>query len=194
MFNLTLVGILFLAAISTSCKKEKTDAVVVYSEENPFQKFLEKTGFNQKETHILYPLNVQTGFSFNTTVKGLIKSVVIKLPQATTTARITIWDANTQVVLKIVNISAITGNVEKIIPIDPFVIEKNKTYLISMSANSFTARKRNDGSVITYPVTIVNINILSANYRLSSEQLYPTSEIYTSFNGDLSFVFLQTNP
>ena len=66
------------------------------------------------------------------------------------------------------------------------------TVVITMNANDFYQRTRNDNSAVIYPITVGNIKILSNKYVAGSSQTYPTNELFTYCNGDLSFNFVKT--
>jgi hypothetical protein len=195
MKKLFLVAILFMAAL-VSCKKDKTpDPVppVVYAEENPLPSFLSNTGFNQLSTVSNYVTKYEEGFSFKANVKGKINALVMKLPVANSSLRITIWDNVSKAVLRTENVNVPTANTEATIIIPTFDIVKDKEYFISMWTNDDYVRSRTDNAAAGYPIVSGNISVLSCLYKqVASGQVFPTSSTTKYYYGDISFKFQQT--
>jgi hypothetical protein len=195
MKKLFLVAILFMGVL-VSCKKDKTpDPVppVVYAEENPLPSFLSNTGFNQLSTVSNYVTKYEEGFSFKANVKGKINALVMKLPVANSSLRITIWDNVSKAVLRTENVNVPTANTEATIIIPTFDIVKDKEYFISMWTNDDYVRSRTDNAAAGYPIVSGNISVLSCLYKqVASGQVFPTSSTTKYYYGDISFKFQQT--
>ncbi len=195
MKKLFLVPILFMIVL-VSCKKDKTpDPVppVVYAEENPLPSFLSNTGFNQLSTVSNYVTKYEEGFSFKANVKGKINALVMKLPVANSSLRITIWDNVSKAVLRTENVNVPTANTEATIIIPIFDIVKDKEYFISMWTNDDYVRSRTDNAAAGYPIVSGNISVLSCLYKqVASGQVFPTSSTTKYYYGDISFKFQQT--
>jgi hypothetical protein len=195
MKKLFLVPILFMGVL-VSCKKDKTpDPVppVVYAEENPLPSFLSNTGFNQLSTVSNYVTKYEEGFSFKANVKGKINALVMKLPVANSSLRITIWDNVSKAVLRTENVNVPTANTEATIIIPTFDIVKDKEYFISMWTNDDYVRSRTDNAAAGYPIVSGNISVLSCLYKqVASGQVFPTSSTTKYYYGDISFKFQQT--
>jgi hypothetical protein len=195
MKKLILVAVLF-TAIFASCKKDSAPAVippVVYVEENPLAGFLSTTGYNQLSAVSNYVTKYEEGFSFKANVKGKINALVMKLPVANSSLRITIWDKATATVLRTENVNVPTANTEATIAISPFDIVKDQEYFISMWTNDDYVRSRTDNTAATYPIISGNISILSCGYKsVASGQVFPNIISTKYYYGDISFKFLQT--
>jgi hypothetical protein len=195
MKKIILVAVLF-TAIFASCKKDSAPAVIppiVYVEENPLSGFLATTGYNQLSTVGNYPTKFEEGFSFKANVKGKINALVMKLPVANSSLRITIWDKATAAVLRTENVNVPTANTEATISISAFDIVKDREYLISMWTNDDYARSRTDNSAAAYPITVGNISILDCAYKLvATGQVFPNLSSAKFYYGDISFKFQQT--
>jgi hypothetical protein len=185
--------IFFLAVTSlTACKKDKTTDPVVYAEENPIPGFLATTGFDQKSEVSNYPSPFEEGFSFKATTKGKINALVIKLPVANSSLRITIWDNTSKAILRTENVNISTANTETAIVINPFNIEKDKAYFISMNTKNDYVRTRTNGTPITYPIVSGNISILGVAFVLTPNQEFPTDLSQYAYYGDIGFKFQRT--
>ncbi len=190
-----IVMILLLSITSmAACKKDKTDEVApaIYVEENPLSGFLATTGLDQQST-VTNNINFyEEGFSFKASVKGTIRALTIKLPAILNTVRITIWDSTSKAILRTENINIPTANIETVIPITVFNIEKNKAYLITMSTKNDYLRRRNNNSIIPYPIVSGSIIITNVYYGNNASQLFTAYTTNTSYYGDISFKFLRT--
>ncbi len=196
MKKLILVAVLF-TAIFASCKKDSAPVVippVVYVEENPLPGFLSATGFNQLSTVSNYGVTkYEEGFSFKANVKGKINAMVMKLPVANSSLRITIWDNVSKAVLRTENINVPTANTEATISIATFDIVKDKEYFISMWTSDDFQRSRTDNAAAAYPIVSGNISILGyLSKSVASGQVFPTNVSTRYYYGDLSFKFQQT--
>lgn len=193
MKKVLLVLGIFAIGIS-SCKKDKTTEPIpeVYAEENPMPEFLTRTGFNQ----VLVTIpggGIEDGFSFKSKVNGKINAIVMKLPYANTSLRVTIWDNVSKAILRTEYVNVATGAVENIIAIQTFNILKDKEYLISMNPTGYYFKYRSDNASIAYPVTVGNITILSCSALATINQIFPSNLFYDRYYGDISFKFQQTN-
>ena len=183
--------------ITLSCSKDSptttsTPTAPNIQEENFLDGFLATSGFNQKTTPFVNDGTFEYGWEFEPLVKGKITSVKVKLPDVVNELRITIWDKMTGTALKTDIVNVTTVNTVFIFDIADLDVIKNKQYAITMNANDFYQRTRNDNSAVIYPITVGNIKILSNKYVAGSSQTYPTNELFTYCNGDLSFNFVKT--
>jgi hypothetical protein len=193
-----LLSLFVVTIFISSCKKDKTDAPtpVVYAEENFFDEYLSKTGFNQKIQSITGGTAYYNfGFEFVPLVKGKINSLVVNLPGVVEGLKITLWDKATFNAIKteVVNIP-ISSN-SYVIDIADIELSKDKEYAISMRTKEYFSNKRTDNSSVNYPVTVGNIKILAfkaASNITSSITLYPNEPFFTICSGNLSFNFQRT--
>ena len=183
--------------ITLSCSKENSAPAPVTAtsnvqEENFFEGFLTSTSFSQKTTSNVNESDYEFGFEFEPLVKGKITVLKVKLPDIRNDLKVTIWDKLTGNILRteILNVSAV--NTVFTFDIIDLELVKNKQYAITMNSNDFYFRSKSNDSPITYPITVGNFKILSNKYILGATQTYPTTELFSYCNGDLSFNFLKT--
>jgi hypothetical protein len=192
-----LLALSIIAFTITSCKKDKTPdpvAPIVYAEENPIPGFLSATGYNQLSTVGNNGAGKdEEGFSFKANVKGKINALVMKLPVANSSLRITIWDNVSKAVLRTENVNVATANTEATISIPTFDIAKDKEYFISMWTSNDYGRSRTDNAAAAYPIVSGNISILGCLYKsVASGQVFPTIVSTRYYYGDISFKFQRT--
>ena len=152
-----ILSTIILTTLATSCKKDKEDAPVVSSEENPIPTFLSSTGHDHKSIVHNYANSFEEDFSFKATVKREIKTLVIKLPTVTRSFRITIWDNVSKAILRTENMNIPAANSITNFTIPTFNIVKDNEYFISMNTINDYVRSRTDNAVIPYPITEGNI-------------------------------------
>ena len=109
----------------------------------------------------------ELGYTFKPMVKGSINSLILYLFNNVPSVRITIWDATTKAILLTETATNILANTEKKISITPFILEKDKAYVISMNTKFYFKKSKNDFSSVVYPVTVGNISVLRNNFRPS---------------------------
>ena len=175
-----------------SCKKDK-DAV--YSEENPIEGFYIATGFNQQITNWIDASDdFVTGYRFSAKVNGKINAITLKIPDGEEFVKVNIFDFSSSKLLHSENMVVPNANVNVIKTITPINLEKDKDYIICMYTNDNYYRRKTDMGSITYPIT--SGNIVFKEFLVDpifGPDNKPTGGGSTSFNGDLSFVFQQTN-
>lgn len=189
--NATMLGIL-VTSLLFSCKKSNSSKD--YPEENPLPGFFAASGFDQ----IVYANYgsdfYERGFSFRATVTGKITALVIKIPAANSSVRVTIWDSTSKAVLRTESINIPAANTEITIPIGALAIEKNKPYVISMNTQDSYGRYRSDLKSVTYP--ILSGNIIVTNFKIynTTAQSFPIYDeiLNLRFFGDIGFKFKRT--
>ncbi len=178
----------------SSCRKDDEDKTqpVEYTEENPLAEYITKSGFGQTTQNFINSGVYEFGFKFSPLVKGKIKAITFKIPDAATNTRVTIWDATTKTVLRTETIASVTANTEVVQNITPLELEKDKMYLITYNGNDWYNRKKSDNTNTTYPIKAGNISITGYNWMSGTAQNFPLTESNNYYAGDLSFVFQQT--
>ncbi len=182
---------MFVLVITASgCKKNEAK---VYQEENPYPEFLIQSKFNQYSKNVLLTYKGEAGFVFRPINKGNVTSLVMKLPNAISNLRVTLWDDSTKTVLHTEMINITAPNSETTFPITPFLLEKNKRYLISFKSNTSVERAVSSSySINGFPKTIGNITFLKTRYNVDASDTYPSREMTVATIGDVSFNFQRT--
>lgn len=182
----TLATVLLLSF--ASCKDDE-NTPAKYSEENPYQAFLDGSGitssFNSGSGYH------EAGLKFKPTVNGELTKLFLKLPGDKQNVRITIWDVSNEEVLRTEIFETITAGVEASKNITPFSLEKNKEYIVSFNSNSWYQRN-NTVSSIPYPITVGNIVYTGFQSTPTTEQSYPSASHPAAIAGDISFTFQRT--
>jgi Domain of unknown function (DUF4082) len=179
--------ILLITFFSFSCSKSDDNNTKKYPEENFISQFLIKSGVGDP---IDFPDrdNFEVGFVFKPIVNGKINSLVIKVPQANNSLKVTLWDKVTGDIIKveIVNVGA-GANTIKVI--DPIPLVKDKEYVLSFTAKSYYGYYVSQ-DYIHYPINCGNISIIDS-VSTTGANMMPISPS-TLFYGNLSFNFQQT--
>lgn len=188
-----LIAFLATAAFMIACSKDDdTNAgAVAYPEENPFQLFLDESGLNELNNQINAGQYYEAGLRFKPTVKGKINTIFVKLPTSHSNLRVTIWDAESETILRTETIETVTADTETSKTISPVSLEKNKEYTITFNTNTWYQRD-NSNSSIPYPITAGNILITGFLSGTGDSQTYPSSSHPAAIAGDLSFAFQRT--
>jgi hypothetical protein len=187
-----ILAAVVITAMFTSCKKDKAADVPVYSEENFTDGYLATSGFGQKVTNQVNAGSYEFGNEFIPMVKGKITSLKVKLPDANTALRVTIWDKATSTPIRTETVNVTTANTLYTIDIADLDLAKDKEYTITMNSNDWYDRRKTDGSNTTYPIVVGNIKITSYKYATGATQTYPNSNQLAYYAGDLSFNFQRT--
>lgn len=185
-----LIAFLATAACTIACSKDN-ETNTVYPEENPFQLFLTGSGINSTNNQLNAGQYYEAGLRFKPTVHGTMNKIFVKLPDAQTNLRITIWDAATETILRTETIETVTADIEASKTITPLALVKNKEYTISFNANDWYQRNNTDAT-IPYPVTAGNIMITGFLSGMGTSQTYPADSHTAAIAGDLSFAFQRT--
>lgn len=190
MKKIYLTSILMLSLVFVNCSKDDdSTAVEVVAEENPLQGYLTATGFNQKTTNFTNAGDYEFGFSFKPSVSGSITALLVKIPDVHVGLRVTIWDKETATVLRTELIDVTSSGVEIKKNISSLSLTANKEYWITFNSNDWYDRRKTDGTNISYPVTVGNIQVTGYGYKSGTTQALPTSFPVNYYAGDLSFVF-----
>ena len=178
-----LSGIL-LVIMTISCSSD--DSKPSYPVENPLESFYQQTNLLDTGTRLNAGSNV-FGLVFSPNVKGVMKGITVKLPEANPTLKVTIWDFTTREVLKTetINVSSPITLISH--PISGLELEKDKKYMITMVSDDWYFRGRLDESDIEYPITTGNIKILEFRWGYPDGQGFPIYLPTFYVRGDLSF-------
>lgn len=185
-YLLKLLLLLITAITIISCESDNS-----MSTENPLEKYLNYTGFNQVTFQFINSGYYEFGYRFIPKTNGIMKKIVVKTPDNHTDLRVTIWEVSTQTVYRTEIIPSVLAATETSKLINSLSLIKDKEYMITYSADDWYYHRRSDSSDATYPITVGNILITGYNYMniQPQTQLYPTSTELNGFAGDISFVF-----
>jgi len=188
-----IITVVFFLVITISCSKDdETSELKTYPEENPLALYLEKSGFNQSTANHVNTLYSEQGFQFKPKVKGIMKAVILKIPDNATNIRVTIWNADTHVIIKTITVPNVNANTEIRQEIEPLEIVPETRYSIVFNGNDYYERLRANGSELNTPIDAGNISVSYTVFVDGNSQNYPWPTQKKSYLGDISFVFQQT--
>lgn len=192
-----LLSTAILALTLTSCRKDDdTPATpIVYPEESYLSNYISSSGFGQKTANYVNSGNYEFGVAFTPTVKGNLKAISVKIPDANSSLRVTIWDYNTKTVLRSEIINVTAANTVTTKSITPVALSKDTKYFISMNSGDWFNRTKTDNTATTYPITSghITINEYAWISSLTTETKFPTNKDLTYYAGDLDFTFQQAD-
>ena len=190
----TTIAILALSLFTISCSKDDEASKKVYEIENPLAQYLINTGFKNAYPTIPGLGFYEVGFTFKPLVSGKIISINIKLPDVKNNIKVTIWDLQTQMVVFDNSFNVSTAASNMVFDINPLSLAANKDYVISMNTDSYYVNKASFLSSvnIAHPITVGNISILNSRSKSGNTQILPTTISTSSYSGNCSFNFQQT--
>lgn len=178
-----------LAILAISCSSD--DSKPTYPIENPLESYYTQAGFTTT-SNFINSGSYEFGLAFSPNVKGVMKAITVKLPDANPALKVTIWDYTTKEVIKTETVNVASANTLVSHPISDLALEKDKKYMITMNSNDWYKRNKADNSNATYPITAGNIKFLEYRWVGSATPIFPTN-ISANYNaGDLSFDFKRT--
>lgn len=187
----TIVTIILIAVSVVSCSSDDKDNTPKFNVENPLAAYYTQTGFSTV-TNFVNAGDYEFGLAFTPTVKGNIKAITLKLPAASPSVRVTIWDYTTKAVLRSETLNVATADVQVSKEITVLALEKDKKYMITMNSKNWYKKNKADLSNVTYPITAGNIRFDEYRWIGGATQTFPTN-VSANYNaGDLSFDFQQT--
>lgn len=185
---------LFLTLAVTNCGRDDDPLPlpIVYPDENPLSAYITNTGFSTT-SNFINAGDYEFGLVFSPNVNGKMKAITAQIPDTNASMRVTIWDYDTQAVIRTetINVSAANTAITKVI--SELALVKDKKYLISMNSNDWYNRTKPLGGSATYPITAGNIKYTEYLWKSGAAQTFPTIVDDSYYAGDLSFIFQQTN-
>ena len=190
----TTIAILALSILTFSCSKGDEAIKKVYESENPLAKYLINTGFINAVPSFPALGFYEVGFTFKPLVVGKIISISIKLPAVRNNIKVTIWDLQTQLVVFDNSFNVSTAASNMVFDINPLSLAANKDYVISMNTDSYYINSANiyNPVSISHPIIVGNISILNSRSKSGNTQMLPTMISTSSYSGNCSFNFQQT--
>lgn len=185
--TLMLVFVVLISACSSD-----DDSGPNYTEENFLEGYLAATGFDESVVNFINSGTYEFGLDFTPLVEGKITTLKVMLPDANPALRITIWDKQTNTILRTEVVNVATADTEFIFDISDLELVKDNEYAITMNGNDWYNREKTDETVTTYPIIVGNIQINAYRWLSGATQTYPTTISDDYYAGDLSFDFIQT--
>lgn len=183
-----LLALLFTGIIGCSKDDNDTQSPAVPAEENPLQKYITDTGFSTT-TNFVNSGDYEFGMRFKPTTNGTMNKIFVKIPDAQTNVRVTIWDVSEGIIYRTEKIASVTAGVEASKTISPLALVKDKEYMITYNTNDWYKRNKADNTSTTYPITAGNISVTGYGWISGTAQAYPTNFETKYYAGDLSFAF-----
>lgn len=190
--KLLCVALLSGAIFSCSKDDDNSSSTPAVTEQNPLPGFLTTTGFNQKTTNYVNSGDYEFGITFVPLANGKMTALMTKIPDVHTSMRVTIWDKTTATVLRTELIDVTSSGVEITKNITPLDLVKDKEYVLTYNSNDWYDRRKTDGSVVAYPVTVGDIKVLSYGYKSGTAQVLPDVFPLNYYAGDLTFKFVKS--
>lgn len=188
----TILTLFLFTLIIVSCDDDDEPAPIVYELENIQTAYLTQSGFNQETNSYTNDGDYEFGLEFTPTVTGKITAINVKIPDTNTALRVTIWNATTQTVLRTEIVNVVNADTNYSFDIADLDLIKDTKYAISMNSDDWYERTKTDGSDVTYPMSIGNINVEAYGYASGTTQTYMESFSVYYYAGDLFFTFQQT--
>ena len=189
-FVLFFTAIAFFSCSSDDDVKNET----TFTEENFFAGYLQATGFDEEVEVVELPNFIEGsefGLDFTPKSKGKITALKVKLPTVSPTLRITIWNKQTNAILRTEVLNVATANTELTFDVPDIELIKDNQYAITMNTTHYYSRKNTANESVNYPILVGNIQINAYKFNFGSSQTYPTEVGDNFYDGDLSFDFLQ---
>ncbi len=180
---------LLLCLVISFFSCSKSDDAPAQPTQNPLAGYLSASGFDQKTTNAVNGTDYEFGYSFIPTVNGKMTAIVVKIPDARSGLRVTVWDKATATVLRTETLDVATAGVEVTKDIQALDLTSGKEYFITMNGNDWYEHQKTNGSNVSYPFTVGDIRITSYAYRVGTAQAIPNSTILNFYSGDCSFKF-----
>jgi len=171
----------------TSCSDDKS-----YKKEDFLEGYVTMTGFDATVTNFVNAGSYEFGLEFTPLVKGKIRTLKVKLPEANNTLRITIWDKVAGIPLRTETVDYSVANTLMVFDIDDFTVTKDKNYAITFNSDDWYKRSKADNTNTTYPIVVGNIQIDAYKWVSGTAQSYPTNVSNNYYAGDLTFEFQET--
>ncbi|WP_353197280.1 DUF4082 domain-containing protein [Parapedobacter defluvii] len=185
---LTLAGCLL-----ASCKKsgEPDEKDKSYPEERPLQAYFQNSGLDQNIEEFPDMRDTELGLRFTPKVKGKITAVTVRLPQSSTSVRVTIWNATTKHVLRTIIVPTVVAAEEVIQTFDALSIEPGTNYAISIRSDNWYHREKSPRAAIAYPINAGNFLIQGYGWGSGSGQTFPDEDTFDYYTGEAGFIFQQ---
>lgn len=160
-----------------------------YASETFYEEFINNEGFGSTESVVNNHYSYEFGLGFTPLVNGEITHLNVKIPEANSALRVTIWDATTKTVLRTETVNVETGATATEFDITDLQLTKDTPYCISLNTYSYYYTYLDD-NIYSLPITVGNIQLDSFAYLSGTSQAYPTG-YYNTYYGNVSFTFLQ---
>lgn len=184
---------LFALVTLAACDKDDDPAPYVFPTENPLSGFLSDSGLDEVETESVDQIsNYEIGYRFRPTASGAITALSVRIPAVNSNLRVTVWDAETQTVLKTEAFNVTSSGVAVTKTIPALTLVKDHEYMVTMNTNDWYDYRRTDNSNASYPFTEANIQVIGFGYGIGTGQNFPGLTASNYFYGDVSFTYQRT--
>jgi hypothetical protein len=179
-----LVALFF--ALLTSCHNDEP-----IQAPRVMERYLEQAGF----TDVTDQIDVEDrefGIKFKPVVDGSIHLIVTSLPVAIPVYRITIWDADQQLILRSdsIKVSEVGPRINrdtKIMLPTSVNLTAGKEYMVTINSNDWYEYKGTSEAI--YPFQVDNILITGFGYTVGTDLTFPTEFPTSYYAGNLDFSF-----
>lgn len=181
-----LIPLAFTAFLFVGCSDDDDDNSS--NEVNFFDTFLALTQFNENVEEVFDDGDYEFGLYFRVAVNGDMERISLRLPEARNDVRVTVWNVDTQTVIRTELIDVQAG-VKKTADINDIDLTAGTQYAITMNSDTYYYWYADDGQIPTYPITAGNIIIDSYRFVSGAEQVLPEQIATDYYAGDLGFTF-----
>lgn len=185
-YNILRIGFTMLILLSANftLAQNKTPATDL------LKQYLIKTKFIELGHKVVNVRNIEAGLTFSANEPMKITELQVRVPGIYEMLRVTIWDYDTQKVLRKEYMKVPQMSKKMIMKIKPFELKKNKKYVISMNFNDWYSRFNRASKNATYPIKLDEITIHDFRFTESgeTEQIFPGKSVFNVYHGDLNFV------
>lgn len=188
-----LLGI--ASSFACSGREDEKVAPTVYPVEDALQNLVSASGLSEQTAINLEGAQLEQGVAFSPKVKGVISAVSVKLPAYDNAVRVTIWDYETQSVLRTATVNVSEGGRYHKQAISLLEVEKGRRYVISMNVRTTYIHRKPDFSNAYFPIDLGSVLALHCRRmgRYGSAQEFPNFSTDAEYYGDLSFDFQQVD-
>jgi len=151
---------------------------------------LEQAGF----TDVTEKINVEDrefGIKFKSVVDGVISGISMQVPDEIAELRITMWDADQQIVLSSDIVKSHRSPTfpayTKIQGMAHYQVTAGKEYMLTINGNDWYEYKGT--SEATYPIQVDNILITGFGYAVGTDLTFPNEFPTSYFAGNVDIVF-----
>lgn len=181
-----LFPLAFTAFLFVGCSDDDDDNSP--SEVNFLNTYLALTQFNENSDEVFDDGPYEFGLYFRVAVDGDMERISLRLPEDRDDVRVTVWNVDTQTVMRTEMIDVEAG-LTKTVNIDDIDLTTGTQYAITMNGDSYYYRYADDDQIPTYPITAGNVIIDSYRYIFGAEQVLPEQIATDYYAGDLGFTF-----
>ncbi|MEC3908072.1 DUF4082 domain-containing protein [Tamlana sp. 2201CG12-4] len=172
-----------------SCSKDDDTVIVEAAPEYPMKSLMEAGVMELKSTKVNGINTHEIGYRFKAFKNGKITALGIRVPE-NDTYRVTLWNADTQEILKTAYIDSTSGLLS-FEDIEPINISSGTEYYVAVNTNDYYVF--NDNGNPMFPVESHNILIVGYSAQFGANQALPVNVIKTAYLGMVDVKFVPNN-